>query len=91
MLHVALLFGPTFLIAALVGRKPAAVLALILAMGTEAAEYAFGFGFDSLDACDLGFDVIGIALALLAYLLLQRVALRRIAPWLRSGGLATSP
>jgi hypothetical protein len=72
LLHVALLFGPTFLIAWLVGRWPAASLGGILAVATEAAEYCFGYGFDWKDCGDLICDAAGIVLAIWACQWLKR-------------------
>ena len=79
MLHVALLLGPTLLIACLVGRKPARSLAIILALAIEAAQLAFGFGFDWVDVFDLACDAAGIALALTAHRYLQRILPRMAA------------
>jgi len=64
ILHVLLLFGPTLLIACLVGRKPALTLGAIFAVGTEVAEFSFGYGFDRMDVFDLACDTIGIVLAI---------------------------
>jgi hypothetical protein len=67
LLHGLLLFVPTFLIACLVGGKPAASLAIILSLAIEAAQFAFGFGFDWVDVFDLSSDAAGILLGLWAY------------------------
>jgi hypothetical protein len=67
LLHVLLLFIPTFMIACLVGGKPATSLAIILSLAIEVAQLAFDFGFDWLDVFDLLSDAIGILLALWAY------------------------
>ena len=67
ILHVALLFGPAFLIACLVGHRPALMLSIILSIAIEAAQYAFGFGFDRMDVLDLACDAVGISLALLLH------------------------
>ena len=72
LLHILLLFAPTFIIACLVGRKPATSLCIILALAIEAAQLAFGFGFDWVDVFDLASDVIGILLALVAHHRLKR-------------------
>ncbi len=85
LLHIALLFFPTGLMAYLVGRKSATSLAIILALATETAEFAFGFGFGSDDVLDLVFDAVGIALALVALVYLKRLTPPRIAHWLASG------
>ena len=63
-LHVALLFGPAFVIACLVGRRSALSLSIIAAIAIEVAQSSFGFGFDRLDIIDLICDAAGIALAL---------------------------
>ncbi|MES2659838.1 MAG: hypothetical protein V4689_14560 [Verrucomicrobiota bacterium] len=78
-LHIVLLFGPTFLIACLVGRRSACSLAIILALAIEAAQFAFGFGFDSTDIVDLVCDAAGIALALAVHHPVQRKWPRLIA------------
>lgn len=72
LLHVALLFGPTFLIAWLVGRWPAVSLGGILAVAIEAAQFCFGYGFDWEDCVDLICDAAGILLALWACQRLKR-------------------
>jgi glycopeptide antibiotics resistance protein len=64
LLHSLLLCGPTLLFLWLVGRRPAIALALGLAILIEAAQAAFGYGFDFLDVFDLVSDVLGIAAAL---------------------------
>lgn len=66
LLHVILLFGPTLLIACLVGRSPAMSLGIILSVCIEAAQASFGYGFDWRDVGDLACDGTGIALGLLA-------------------------
>lgn len=75
MLHIILLWTPTFLIACLVGAGPARSLAVILAFAIEVAQVAFGYGFDWVDVFDLACDAIGIALALLAHRHLKRLSL----------------
>lgn len=74
LLHILLLWGPTLWIACLVGRKPALSLALLLALAIEAAQVAFGYGFDWVDIFDLACDAAGIALALLVHWHLKRLA-----------------
>ncbi len=67
LLHIVLLWGPTLLIACLVGGKPAYSLAVIFALATEAAQLSFGYGFDWIDIFDLVCDATGIVLALVAH------------------------
>jgi len=74
LLHVILLFGPTLLIACLVGKSPAASLGIILSIAIEAAQAGFGYGFDRADVADLTCDAMGIALGLMA----------ASHPWLRT-------
>lgn len=64
LLHSLLLFAPTLFFAWLVGRKRAIALALGLGILIEAAQAAFGYGFDFLDVFDLASDALGIAVAL---------------------------
>jgi hypothetical protein len=64
LLHVALLAAPTLAFAMLLGRRNAIRLAIPLALSIEAAQVAFGYGFDWVDLVDLAFDGIGIWLAL---------------------------
>lgn len=64
LLHVALLAAPTLAFALLLGRNGAIRLAIPLALAIEAAQTAFGYGFDWVDVVDLAFDGIGIWLAL---------------------------
>ena len=84
LLHIALLFFPTGLMACLVGRKSATSLAVILALATETAEFAFGYGFGWDDVFDLVCDAAGIALALAAFAYLKRITPPRISHWLAS-------
>jgi hypothetical protein len=79
LLHVILLFAPALAMACLVGRKPACSLAIILALAIEAAQLAFGFGFDWVDVFDLASDAAGIGLALMAHSYLHQKFPRRIA------------
>lgn len=72
LLHILLLLAPTLVIACLVGRRSAGSLAMIFALATEAAETAFGYGFDWLDVFDLLCDATGIALALVIHQALKR-------------------
>lgn len=67
ILHAFLLFGPTLLLACLVGRKPALFLSIMLALGIEAAQVSFGYGFDRTDVIDLVCDGVGIVIALIAH------------------------
>ncbi len=67
LLHVLLLFAPALAMACLVGRKPARSLAIMFALAIEAAQLAFGFGFDWVDVFDLASDAGGIGLALMAH------------------------
>jgi glycopeptide antibiotics resistance protein len=67
LLHVLLLFCPTFAFAWLSGAKRALVLGCSLALACEAAQTGFGYGFDWIDVLDLACDAAGIALALHAY------------------------
>lgn len=67
LLHILLLLVPTLMIACLVGPYAAGSLAILLSLAIEAAQVAFGFGFDRADAVDLGCDVIGITIALWIY------------------------
>lgn len=64
LLHILLLFGPTLLIAGLVGKSPAASLGVILSIAVEAAQVCYGYGFDWVDVSDLACDAMGIALGL---------------------------
>lgn len=78
-LHILLLFAPALAIACLVGRKPARSLAVILALAIEAAQLAFGFGFDRVDGFDLACDAVGIGLALIVHSALKRKFPRWVA------------
>lgn len=73
LLHSLLLGGPTLLFAWLVGRKPAVFLAIGLTVSIEAAQAAFGYGFDWVDVFDLFCDGLGIALGILIY---QKISCR---------------
>lgn len=67
LLHSLLLFGPTLVFAWLVGRKSAVTLAFGLGVSIEAAQTAFGYGFNWVDVFDLFCDGLGIALAMWVY------------------------
>jgi len=73
LLHSLLFLVPTFLIACLVGKKPAIQLMVILAFSIEAAQMAFGYGFDRVDVVDLISDGLGIIGGLIIYSMLQRI------------------
>lgn len=76
LLHGMMLFGPALLIAFLVGRNPALFLTTLLSFAIEAAQVAFGYGFDWIDVLDLVWNALGIFAALCVY---QRL-LKRISP-----------
>ncbi len=85
LLHMALFFGPTLLMASLAGRKSAGSLAILLALAMEGTEFAFGFGFGWDDVLDLIYNAVGIALALAAFNYLKRITPPYISDWLASG------
>ena len=64
LLHALLLFVPTIVFALLVGPRLALALAFGMAFSIEAAQTAFGYGFDWVDVCDLLTDAAGILLAI---------------------------
>lgn len=64
LLHGLLFLAPALAFALWVERWRAAILAALLAFGIEWAQALFGYGFDLMDAIDLGCDAAGIALAL---------------------------
>lgn len=67
LLHGLLLFGPTLLFAFLVGQRHALILAIGFAVAIEAAQTAFGYGFDREDVLDLLSDGLGVAAGIMAY------------------------
>jgi hypothetical protein len=73
VLHSLLLLVPTFLIACLVGKMLAIRLMLILAFSIEAAQVAFGYGFDRTDVLDLFSDLVGILIGVILHACIQRV------------------
>jgi glycopeptide antibiotics resistance protein len=72
LLHIALFFVPVFLTACLIGKRPARTLGIVFALSVEAAQFAFGYGFDWVDVFDLACDATGIVLALVVCQRLQR-------------------
>jgi hypothetical protein len=64
LLHAMLLFAPALVLAILVGRRKATELSAGLAVAIEAAQIAFGYGFDWVDVMDLVTDFLGIAIAI---------------------------
>ena len=80
LLHVLMLFAPTLVMACFIGRRPTVFLVIMLALATELAQTAFGFGFDLADVFDLTCDACGIALGLWAYGLMEKFKkFRRLA------------
>ena len=84
LLHIMLFFGPALAFLILVGRKRSIVLCGLLAVGTELAQFLFGYGWDWQDAGDLTFDLAGVGLAFLTYRQMARWPL--IEPFMRSMG-----
>lgn len=80
ILHVLMLVAPTFLTACLVRRRPALILSILFSFCVEAAQIAFGFGFDWIDAVDLVSDGAGILIALAAH----RFLARRFPGWIET-------
>jgi hypothetical protein len=78
LLHAMLLFAPALAFCFLVGRKMALVLAIALAVLIEAAQTAFGYGFDWVDWFDLTTNAAGIALAMWVYVRIQRWHVRKM-------------
>jgi hypothetical protein len=72
LFHVGLLFVPALMIACLVGRTSAWSLAAIFSLAMEAAQFAFGYGFNWLDLSDLIADGVGIFLAMVIHQKLQK-------------------
>ncbi len=73
ILHVLLLFFPTLVITCLVGKRPAIQLMVIMAILIEAAQVAFGYGFDQTDIVDLISDSIGIFVAVLVFAKIRQI------------------
>lgn len=67
LLHGLLLFGPTVLFAFLVGQRRALILAAAFAVAIEAAQTAFGYGFDHEDVFDLISNGLGVTAGIIAY------------------------
>lgn len=68
LLHVALLFFPVLLICYCVGAKRGFLLGTAMALGIEAAQWLFGYGFHADDVWDLLANLCGISLAVFCYL-----------------------
>jgi hypothetical protein len=64
LLHALMLAVPAALFVWLTDRRSALFLACLLAIGIEAAQVAFGYGFGWDDVMDLITDALGIALGL---------------------------
>jgi hypothetical protein len=64
LFHAAALAVPAFLFAIMAGWRVALLLAGMLALGSEAAQTAFGYGFNLTDVADLLCDAAGIGMAL---------------------------
>jgi hypothetical protein len=91
LLHSLLLFAPTLVLACLIGIRRAAFLMVILALGIEAAQIAFGYGFDVVDVFDLLADGIGIVLGLPAYRWLWKLKFQPLTQWLAGATAETLP
>ena len=76
LLHALLLFGPSLVLAWLVGRRPALVIVVSCALAIELAQLAFGYGFDWVDVFDLACDAAGIALGFWGFGKIQCLRLR---------------
>jgi hypothetical protein len=61
--HIPLLFAPTLLSLLLISRRRSILLAAFTAVAIEAAQLAFGYSLDWVDALDLLCDALGILLA----------------------------
>ena len=72
LLHAVLLFVPTVVFAFLIGPRLALALSFALAISSEAAQTAFGFGFEWIDVLDLLTDSAGILSAIWCFKHLQR-------------------
>lgn len=78
VLHVALLFFPALLLCYFVGAKRGFLLGLTIAIGIEAAQWLFGYGFQADDVRDLLANLCGISLAVFCYLRLWRRDLKSL-------------
>jgi hypothetical protein len=72
LLHVALLFLPVLLMCYCVGAKRGFLLGIAMAIGIEAAQWLFGYGFHADDLRDLLANLCGISLAVFCYRRLWR-------------------
>ena len=64
LLHALMLAVPAFLFGCMLGRHRSVLLSVLLALGIEASQIAFGYGFGWDDVMDLLTDALGIALGL---------------------------
>ncbi|MCW1885144.1 hypothetical protein OKA04_10430 [Luteolibacter flavescens] len=78
LFHMLMFFGPTILLAFMVGRWKSFVFAALLAAAIEGSQYLFGYGFDGSDCLDLTYDAMGVAAALIVH--------ARITRWWQSRG-----
>lgn len=84
--HALMLFAPALVIACLVGRRPALLLVVTLALAIELAQVGFGYGFGWDDVFDLITDALGIVGAMWAY---QKVS-KRLGRWCVESGIKHS-
>lgn len=73
LLHSLMMFGPTLVISFLIGVRRSVPLMLLLSVMIEAAQSAFGYGFDWVDAFDLLSNGLGIALGVAAHAKLRKI------------------
>ena len=85
VLHALLLAAPAWLLACLCGRRAALWVCVMLSLGVESAQMAFGYGFDWVDVFDLFCDAAGIAVGLWIHRNLPRQAGRFLPGWIPAG------
>lgn len=61
VLHGLLFTAVLFVMSGLIGLRPAVYVSIFLALATEVAQLAFGYGSDATDILDLLFDAMGIS------------------------------
>ncbi len=81
VLHALMFAMPAFCMVALCGERSAWWAGLLVSLGVELAQVAFGFSFDWIDVTDLALDWIGIALGILIWRVMLREWKGRFSPW----------
>jgi len=72
VLHGLLFGGVLIVLSGLIGLRPAVYVSMFLALATEVAQLAFGYGSDATDILDLLFDAMGVGAGVWLVMLVKK-------------------